>query len=223
MPSKQETETGATAAPVPNGADQDAAAEAVVETAIRTKAQRLAAVLQPPPSELSATIKQALIPVGMPGPLEFIRTHPEVRLTLNMTEPKKGPGSSLYAVMPEVEGLLARYNIRVIQTVLYPVLIASAVPTYRLVPVKFPPDGKRWDTWNLTRKILLDKAINEWLAIRSIEGGYGEGEPAPGAIFPEVTFPEWTSEDWLDRSLVQADLVIWDDKHPIIKAALHLA
>src|SRR5215470_14759756 len=108
MRSKVEAEVGAGEAPPPpgvdgkgngNGLDAEAAAEATVDAAIRSKAQRLAAQLQPPPAELTAAVKQALIPVGMPGALEFIRTHPDIRLTLNMTEPKKGPGSSLYAVM----------------------------------------------------------------------------------------------------------------------------
>src|SRR6516165_233262 len=76
-----------------NGLDKEAAAEAEVDNAIRSKAQRLKAALIDPPAELTTTTRQALIPVGMPGSLEFIRAHPTLRLGLNMTEPKKGPGS----------------------------------------------------------------------------------------------------------------------------------
>jgi hypothetical protein len=205
-----------------NGIDPGAAREAVVDAAIHSKAELLRAAMLDPPLTLASTTTQVLIPVGTPGPLEFIRTHPTLRLTFNMTQPKKGPGSLLYVVMPKAEAVLARHKIGIVTTTLYPVMIAAAVPTYRLVPVKLPADGKRWDEWNLSRKLLLDQAVDKWLAIRSIGGGYGIGEPDPGAIFPEVKFPDWSEVEWLDRSLIPGDLVIWDDTHPLFKDILHL-
>ena len=206
-------------APMGNGVDPDAGIEAIVEAATRTKAQRLAAMLQAPPTELTTTLKQALIPVGNPGGLEFIRTHPDLRLVLNMCEPKKGPGSLLYAVMPEAEKECVRLKLMMIRVVLYPIMIAAAVPTYRLVPVKVPSESKRLDDYSLTRKVLLEKAVDQWLAIRYAGTAYFEGEPDAAAVFPDVVFPDWSPDEWLDRSLIQADQVFWNADHPMLRAA----
>src|SRR5262249_31317044 len=116
----------------------------------------------------------------------------------------------------------ARHNMKFGRAVMYPVMVASAVPTYRLVPVKIPQAGGEWDEWSLSRKLLLEKAVDKWLAIRSLGNGYREGEPDPAAIFPEVVFPEWSVDDWLEHSFINGNLVLWDANHPILKEVLHL-
>jgi hypothetical protein len=181
-------------------------------------------LLLPDPATLAATGQMLVIPiVAKPNPLEFFRTHPDVRLTLKMVTPNKGVlGANTYAVMPEAEGILARYRFEPFVATLYPIVIDSRPLTYKLVMVKPPNGGRDWDNYNLTRKLALDKAVHQWIAMRSIKGGYEACEPDPAAKFPDPVFPDYTLDEWVEKSLVVTDLIIRDDTHPIFKEIRHV-
>src|SRR5271166_3463740 len=144
-------------------------------------------LLLPNPATLTAIGQMLVAPVvPKPGPLEFFRCHPDLRLTLKMVMPHKGePGAHTYAVAPAVEGILARYRFEPFVATLYPICIDSKPLTYKLVLVKPPTDGRDWDNWNLSKKLALDMAVGKWIAMRPIRGGYEACEPDPAAQFPE--------------------------------------
>jgi hypothetical protein len=157
------------------------------------------------------------------SPLEFFRTQPELRLTMRMLTPNKGElGAFTYAVMPQAEGLLARYRFEPYVATLYPVVIACKPPLYKLVQVKLPPSGRNWDQYNLSRKLCLETAVHKWIAMRTFAGGYQSCDPDPQATFPEPVFPDWSAHEWLQRSLGAQDLIINDDTHSVFKAIRHL-
>jgi hypothetical protein len=83
---------------LPNGADS-------VREQLKPDIDLAAALLLPNPDVLESRGQQLAIPVvNKPGPLEFFRTHPSLRLTLKMVTPDKGqPGAHSYAVLPAVE------------------------------------------------------------------------------------------------------------------------
>jgi hypothetical protein len=180
-------------------------------------------LLMPSPSTLSSAGEVLAIPViSKPGPLEYFRTHPDLRLTLEMVCPNKGDISALnYGVMPAARASLARHHIEPFTVTLYPIVICSQPLVYRLVMVKLP-SGPRWDNWNLTKKIALDKAVTQWVALRSIKGGYWACDPDPEAVFPDPEFPGYTAHDWLQKSLGVQDQIIRDDSHPVFKEIKHL-
>jgi hypothetical protein len=182
------------------------------------------ALLQPNPEALSATGQQLSIPVvSKLSPLEFFRTQPTMRLTLKMLTPNKGElGAFTYGVMPDAEGALARYRFEPYLATLFPIVIDSRPMTYKLVMVKLPPAGREWDHWNLSRKLALEMAVDKWIAIRSIRGGYEACEPDPAAEFPEPVFPDWSANEWLKRSLGAADLIIHNEEHHVFRAIKHL-
>jgi hypothetical protein len=183
-----------------------------------------AALLLPNPATLAATGQMLVIPVvTKPGPLEFFRTHPDLRLTLKMVTPNKGEiGAHNYAVLPAMEGVLARYKFEPYVATLYPIVIDSRPLTYKLVMVKPPPAGRDWDNYNLTRMLALDMAVEKWIAMRSIRGGYEACDPDPEAKFPDPVFPDYTASEWLQKSLGVTDLIIRDESHPVLKEIRHL-
>ena len=207
----------------PNGAD---APTVPPETAAKVeKTVNLAKkLLLPNPASLLATAEQVVVPVvKAPGPLEFFRTHPSIRLCVPMVTPAKGTiGADTYAVMPEAIGLLAQYNFHPKVVTLFPIVVASNPPSFKLVMVTTPSDGRKWDAWSLSRKQVLDIGVERWIAMRPVSGGYGVGYPDPGAKFPEPAFPDWDDDEWLQRSLAAADLVIYDGSHEIFKEIRHL-
>jgi hypothetical protein len=182
------------------------------------------ALLIPNPESLNTTAEQLSIPVvSKTSPLEFFRTHPTLRLTLRMLTPNKGElGAFTYAVMPAAEALLARHHFEPYAATLFPIVIDSRPMTYKLMTVKLPPPGREWDNYNLSRKVALDIAVDRWIAMRSVRGGYEGCDPDPAAEFPEPVFPDWTAHEWLRRSLGVADLIIGGEDHHVFKAIKHI-
>jgi hypothetical protein len=181
-------------------------------------------LLLPNPDTLSVTAEMLVIPVvSKPGPVEFFRTHPDLRLTLEMVIPKKGDISAhAYAVLPKAKGLLARYKFEPFPVTLYPIVIDSRPLTYKLVVVKLPTNGREWDAWNLSRKLALDIGVAKWVAMRTVKGGYEACDPDPASVFPEPEWPDYTRNDWLQKSLGVTDLIIRDETHSVFKAIKHL-
>jgi hypothetical protein len=179
-------------------------------------------LLQPNPETLNTSAEQIIVPVVTKlDPTQFFRTHPELRLTLKLVS----IGGDVFenferAVLREAEPLLLRHKLRPFLATLYPVVIHTQPFTYRLMRVKLPSTGRRWDNWNLSRKQALDKAVGEWIALRSLPGGGYEWEtPDPAAIFPEPIFPPWDANEWLMRSFGAQDLILGDDEnHPVFKS-----
>jgi hypothetical protein len=181
-------------------------------------------LLQPNPATLAATGQLLVVDVvKKPGPLEFFRTHPSMRLSVRMVCPNKGEiGAHDYAVLPAAEGLLARHRFEPFLCTLYPIVIDARPLVYKLVQVKPPSDGRDWDHWNLSRKLALDMAVDRWIAMRPIRGGYEACEPDPAAEFPEPKFPDWSLPEWLHKSFVVTDRIIRDESHPIFKEIKHV-
>jgi hypothetical protein len=202
--------------PLPNGADS-------VREQLRPDLDLAAALLLPNPDVLEARGEQLAIPVvNKPGPLEFFRTHSSLRLTLKMVTPNKGEvGAFSYAVMPAAEPLLQRYRFEPSPVTLYPIIIDSRPPVFKLVSVKLPR-GREWDGWNLSKKLGLDMAVDRWLALRTIKSGYEACLPDPAAEFPAPEFPDWSPHEWLQRSLGAADLIVRDETHHVFDAIRHL-
>lgn len=202
--------------PLPNGAD-------AIREQLKPELNLAEQLLLPNPVELETHGQQLLVPVvSKPGPLEFFRTHPTLRLTIKMVTPNKGElGAFSYAVLPNAEPALLRYRFEATPVTLFPITIDSRPPVFKLVSVKLP-QGREWDNWNLSKKLALDKAVGQWVAIRPIKVGYEACDPDPAAVFPEPEFPDWTANDWLERSLGAADLVIKDDTHHVFDAIRHL-
>jgi hypothetical protein len=172
---------------------------------------------------LAATGEQVLIPViSKPDPLEYFRTHPTMRLTMAMVEPRKGSISSrTYAVEAEAQSLLLKHKILPFAATLFPIVIDSKPLSHKLVRVRLPGRGG-WDNYNLTRKLVLDRGVNEWIAMRMEAGGYVAVPPHPEATFPAPVFPDWDENEWLQRSLYAADLVISDGNHEVFREIQHL-
>jgi hypothetical protein len=202
--------------PLPNGSDG-------VEEKLKPVVNLAEALLLPNPDILESTGTQLLIPVvGKPGALEYFRTHPTLRLTLKMVTPAKGElGAFSYAVMPSAEPILLRYKFEPRPVMLYPIMIGSKPPIYKLVQIKLP-QGREWDQWNLSKKIALDEAVHRWVAVRLFNGIYHSEDPDPEAVFPDPAFPEWDAGEWLQRSLGAADLIIHDDTHRVFNAIRHV-
>jgi hypothetical protein len=180
-------------------------------------------LLLPNPDALGSTGEQLVIPiVKKPGDLEFFRTRPTIRLTLQMVTINKGDiEESDLVVAPSAEGLLLRHRLTPFVVTLYPIVIDSKPLTYKLVKVKLPPRGRKWDNFNLVRKVALDAAVNNWKAMRSIKGGYEGCDPDPAAVFPEPVFPDWEPGDWIDKSVEVMELVIRDESHPVFDDITH--
>jgi hypothetical protein len=179
-------------------------------------------LLQPNPEVLNTSAEQISVPVVTKlDPTQFFRTHPELRLTLKLVSPGRESFENFeYAVLPAAEPLLLRHKLAPYLATLYPVLVHTQPFTYRLMRVKHPANGRRWDNWNLTRKLALDKGVGEWIAFRTIPGGgYEWVMPHPEAIFPEPAFPAWDANEWLMRSFGAQDLIMGgDENHPVFKS-----
>jgi hypothetical protein len=179
-------------------------------------------LLQPNPETLNTDAEQIVVPVMTKlDPTQFFRTHPELRLTLKLVSIGRDTIENFErAVLPEAEPLLVRHKLTPYLATLYPVVVNTQPFIYRLMRVKHPPNGRHWDNWNLTRKLALDKAVDEWIALRSIPGGgYEWVMPHPEAIFPEPAFPAWDANDWLMRSFGAQDLILGgDENHPVFKS-----
>jgi hypothetical protein len=195
-----------------NGLDPAVATSDDVEDLART-------LLLPSPAGLAAKGQLLVIPiVKKPAPLEFFRCHPEYRFTMRMVSPRADEiNAAPYAVTPAAEILLARHHFEPFIATLYPICLDTTPVTYKLVYVKPPADGGKWDAWNLSKKLALELAVDKWIALRSVKSAYQACDPDPAAEFPEVVWPEWSDNEWLHKSLVVADLVIHDEKHPIFK------
>jgi hypothetical protein len=182
------------------------------------------ALLLPNPESLNATGEQLSIPlVKTPSPLEYFQTHPTIRLTLKLIEPNKGGlDSFIYAVMPPAEAVFTRYKFLPYIATLFPIVIDGNPLTYKVVQVKVPPPGRRWDQWNLSRKLTLEAAVGKWKAMRSVGNGYEACDPDLGAKFRDPVFPDWSPHEWLDRCLGVADLIVWDGDHDVFKLIQHL-
>jgi hypothetical protein len=175
-------------------------------------------LLRPPSPTLGSTGLQMVVDcIKTPDPMAFLRSHPTLRLSLALLTPSKKLGSNTYAVLPSAIPLLARYHFEPAQHTLYPVVLAARPLVYKLIRVKTPTDGRDWDNWNLSKKLILDEAVEKWRAIRSIQSGYAAGIPDSEASFPEPEFPDWSEGEWLYRSFEVTDLLIKDESHPIFK------
>jgi hypothetical protein len=179
-------------------------------------------LLQPNPEALNTIAEQIAVPVvSKLDPNMFFRTHPELRLTLKLVSPGRESLENFeYAVLPAAEPLLLRHKLAPYIATLYPIVVNTQPLTYRLMRVKHPANGRRWDNWNLTRKAALDRAVEDWIALRSIPGGgYEWVMPHPEALFPEPIFPAWDANEWLVRSLGVQDLILGgDENHPVFKS-----
>ena len=178
-------------------------------------------LLKDAPSALTDTGHQTVIPlVNVPQQLLRFRTHPTLRLTLPMVCPGKGSlGALTYAVMPEAEPYLARELIEPFLATLFPIMIASRPITYALVMVKLPADGKKWDNWALTKKLVLDEAVSDWRSMRKAPGGgYQAKTPNPTWAPPvDAEFPDYSEAQWLHLSLGVTDLIVHDGTHPMFQ------
>jgi hypothetical protein len=206
---------------IPTGKGNGATILPVAAAEIEDLAKNL---LLPNPDTLTVTAEMLVIPiVGKPGATEFFRTHPSLRLPLEMVTPNKGDiAAHSYAVMPAAKALLLHYKFETFVAVLYPIVIHSSPLTYKLVMVKPPVAGRKWDAWNLSRKLALDIGVTKWVAMRSFKGGYEACDPDPAVEFPEPEFPDYTVNHWLQKSFGVTDLIIRDDTHPVFREIKHL-
>jgi hypothetical protein len=205
--------------------EKKAAANGLDATAQHDEMEDLAReLLLPNPTGLTANGRTLVVQItDKPGPLEFFRCHPEIRLTVKMVTPRKGDmGATSYGVVPSAEPLLIRHHFEPYVATLYPIVIDSNPPIYKLIKVKPPSGGRDWDNWSLSKRLALDIAVDKWIAIRSATGAYQACDPDPNAEFPEVVWPDWTEGDWLHKSLVVTELLIRGPDHPIFKDILHL-
>jgi hypothetical protein len=189
--------------------------------ALGKKMDLAAALLLPNPDTLVSAGEQIVVPVvSKLAPSEFFRTHPTLRLTLNLFTPNREDiDAHDYAVLPNALPLLARYRLQPSMVTLLPVVVGSKPLAYKLVRVKHPAAGRKWDDWNLSRRQALERAVHEWIALRSIPRGFEWVLPDPEAEFPEPVFPEWSENDWLQRSFGAQDLVLpGDENHAVFRA-----
>jgi hypothetical protein len=182
-----------------------------------------AALLRPAPETLNVTGEQVAIDIiTTTETTEFFRAHASLRLTLPEFNPRpRDLDSGSYAVLPEAEPLLLRYKVQPTLVTLFPIVIGSTPPVHKLMRIKHPRNGRRWDNFNLTRKLCLDRSVGEWLAIRVLPsgGGYQWDFPDPEAKFSEPTFPDWDEDEWLQRSYGAKDLILPGDlEHEVFKA-----
>jgi hypothetical protein len=157
----------------PNGSTPPTNEDSQQAEDLRRMEETASKLLKDAPSALNDTGHQTVVPlVNVPQQLLRFRTHPTIRLTMPMVCPGKGNlGALTYAVMAEAEPYLARESIEPFLATLFPIMIASRPITYALVMVKLPADGKKWDNWALTKKLVLDEAVGDWRSMRRAPGG----------------------------------------------------
>ena len=188
---------------------------------LRRMEETASKLLRPAPSALTDTGHQTVIPLlNVPQQLWKFRTHPTIRLTMPMVCPGKGNlGAHTYAVMPDAEPYLARESIEPFTASLFPIMIASRPITYALVMVRLPTDGKKWDNWALTKKLVLDEAVSDWRSMRRAPGGgYQAHPPNSGWSRPiDAEFPDYSEAQWLHLSLGVTDLIVHDGTHSMFQ------
>lgn len=156
------------------------------------------------------------------GDFEFFRAHATVRLTLDMVTPGKDEiGAPDYALLPHMAHVLGRHKIEPYLVTLYPVCVDTRPLTIKLVMVKHPRDGLRWDSYNLSKKRCLDAAVDRWIAMRREGKTYAICPPHLSVEFPDPVFPDYEPHEWLDRSLGAAGLIICNEDHEVFKKLEH--
>jgi len=216
-----------------NGATPPPSLDAEQQQALDNKISLAQRLLLPNPDELNAVATQLVIPIiKKTSPLEYFRTHPSMRLTMLMTAPDTAAiEPPIYGVMPEAVPPLKREKIQPEVYTLYPLVFDTKPLTYKLLQVKPPLSGKKWDGYNLGRRLAAEIAVDKWIAMRGIPGGYEACDPDPEAKFPEVVWPkkrsgdgwiEWSEDDWIEKSLGVTGQLIFDDTHEIFKQIRHL-
>jgi hypothetical protein len=217
MATRKETGQSTSAAAVLTNLNEARAAK------LEQKTNLAAALLQPAPETLNSTGEQIAVDIiSKTEANEFVRTHPTVRLTLNEFCPNpRDLDSGAYAVLPEAEPLLTRVKVQPTLVTLFPIVIGTVPPVHKLVRIKHPRGGRRWDNFNLTRKLFLDKAVGQWIALRPLPSGSGYEWLFldPEARFPEPPpFPDWDENEWLARSYGAKDLLLPGDfEHPVFR------
>jgi hypothetical protein len=150
------------------------------------------------------------VPVRKPGPQDFVRTHPDLRLTPAALLELKDDREMYYvspALAPELAG---EYFV----ATLY--LTVSRQGVTSLWPVRLPgPDGKHLEWWRSAAEAAA-MAENRWIKIRADMGlgAYQIYEAINDAI-PEPTWPTESFEEivrvaFRDRFIDRSD-------HPVLK------
>lgn len=181
-----------------------------------------ATLLRPNPATLAvARGEQQVVPIVKTlGTSEFFRTHSTLRFTLDMVAPNKGAmDDDDFAYLPEAEGEIARHSLKRFPATLYPVVVFGTQLVYKLVKIKHPPPGRKWDIWNQSRALVLEQAVDVWLSMRASDGGgYQSFLPESPEKYPaDPTFPKWDADEWLLRSLERGGLLIKDASHHVFK------
>jgi hypothetical protein len=160
----------------------------------------------------TAGVKKLLktVPVRRPGPQDFVRTHPEYRLTPAALIELKDD-REIYFVAPQmVSELAGEYFV----ATLYLTITRQAVVS--LWPVRLPgPDGRHLE-WHRSAAEAAEAAQKCWIKIRANMGlgGYeifeAVNDNIPEPVWPEEPFEQIVRVAFRDRFIDSID-------HPVVK------
>jgi hypothetical protein len=151
------------------------------------------------------------VPVRKPGPQDWVRVHPTLRLTpaalLEIRDDRE-----IYFVRPSAAVELAD---EVYVATLY--LTINRQGTLTLWPVRLPgPDGKILE-WHRSAAEAAEIAQVQWVRLRANMnlGAYEPQVPDGNAVIPEPTWPVETLEEIL--GIAFRDRFISDSSHPVVQ------
>ena len=157
------------------------------------------------------------VPVRRPGRKEFVRAHPDPRLTIAMAlyvdDSEDGDGEAY----PVVKEMRDTFGDDVKPTLLQVAMTRSGV--LFLWPLKIPQaDGGRGRSWHESAMIARDHATTSWVKVQSDRGLSGYRVFAAEGYIPEPKWPEKTIEELLEMAF--RDRVIKSMDHPIVRKYL---
>lgn len=188
----------------------------IVPSNERDPEEDLIALLRVNPAQVDASVK---IPVTVqcrkPSRQEFIRVHPEWKLTVAGIELKEDRDGSLYIVVP---GMTAALQAEIRFYCLRPYITRANV--LRLWPLPLPDADGRQNEWHRTAGIAASLAVKTWLRVASNRdlGGYEIFEAAN-----QPPDPEWQELDLqqiLHIAFRARGRIIEDLEHPLVKQLL---
>jgi hypothetical protein len=157
------------------------------------------------------------VPVRRPGRKEFVRAHPDPRMTramaLYVDDSEDGDGEAY----PVSKDMRDTFGDDVKPTLLQVAMTRSGVVF--LWPLKIPQaDGGRGRSWHESAMVARDHAKTTWVKVQSDRGLSGYRVFAAEGSIPDPRWPDKTIEELLEVAF--RDRIIKSTDHPIVRKYL---
>lgn len=163
--------------------------------------------------EQLAGVKKAIItvPVRKPGKQEFIRVHPDEKMSFQTYALKTDEDNEFYVLKPD---LLSGVVEHVFPIALFTTINRSGDIT--LWPIKLPgPDGKI-NSWSQSALEATEIAKKEWIRLHS---NRSLGAYEPYVAVSSLPDPEWPDMDFQALfKIAFKNHLIGDQEHPVLKS-----